>query len=111
MTTGAVVAAAALVFTPKLVKPFDDEYFKLGYAYHTQAKVADAERSYLESLRINLRNISAQKNLAVLHGERGDVERARSAWERVLELASDPGHARYADEARSNLARLEARPR
>ncbi|HJZ85276.1 MAG TPA: glycosyltransferase family 39 protein [Polyangia bacterium] len=104
----ALVPACALALAPKLPKPLDDEYFKLGYAYHVQAQPEAAERAYRQALSLNPDHISAHKNLGVLYQGRGDRTRARVEWSTVARLAQATGQAAYGEDARRHLAALEA---
>jgi tetratricopeptide (TPR) repeat protein len=45
---------------------FDDEYFKLGYAYHVQQRTEEAKSAYKRALEINPTHPSALKNLKAL---------------------------------------------
>ena len=93
---------------PKLHKPFDDEYFKLGYAYHVEGDLAQAEASYQRALSINDANISAHKNLAQLYQRNGRLSDARPHWHRVHALGEQRGLPRYVQKARQALDAIEA---
>ena len=75
---------------------FDDQWFKLGYAYHLAGDVGSAERCYLRAGH----DLSAEKNLAMLYDQLGRSDEARATW---LRLADD-AHA-AGDTTREALAR------
>lgn len=95
-----VIAGLVIALWPKLDKPFDDEWFKLGFAYHQQGDLDDAASSYLEALAINGDNISAHNNLATLYQtlERRDL--AEAEWLEVARI----GEQRDLDEHRRRAA-------
>lgn len=101
-SAAALAALALVVHWPKFPKPFDDEWFKLGYAYHVQGKLEHAETAYRRALAINAANLSARKNLALLLEARGDPA-ARAEWERLYEVARQKGATHHAEEARRRL--------
>lgn len=105
-----LIAAIPIVFASKLPRPLDDEYFKLGYAYHVQRDLDAAEASYLRALAINEDNASAHKNLARLYEARGEIGRARAHWRRVATIGRRRGSTRHVDEAQRALARLSGGP-
>lgn len=104
----ALAIGTALTFAPKLPKPFDDEYFKLGYAYHVQGDLAGAEAAYLEALSIRQDNISAHKNLARLYESAGDLSLAHEHWSFVASIAAKRGQEQYRSQAAYELRRLES---
>lgn len=101
-----VAVGAAIAYASKLPKPYDDEYFKLGYAYHLRGSLRDAEAAYLDALAINRRNISAHKNLASLYETIGDRAGAQVHWTEVLRLAEATGDRERAAVARHHLDAL-----
>lgn len=105
-----VALAAAVVFWPKLPTLFDDQYFKLGFAWHVQGHLPEAEDAYRNALRLTPTHLSARKNLAMLLESRGDLDGARREWEALLRVAPTqlPTGARYLDEAREHLRTLGA---
>jgi tetratricopeptide (TPR) repeat protein len=96
---------------PKLSKPFDDEYFKLGYAYHRAGALAHAEASYRQALTINDNNISAHKNLAQLYQSIGRFDAAIIHWRRVRALGERGDLPHYVEEAQEALDAIESRAR
>jgi 4-amino-4-deoxy-L-arabinose transferase-like glycosyltransferase len=103
--------AAVFVFWPKLPKPFDDEYFKLGYAYHVQGETAAAADAYQRALEINPQSLSARKNLAVLLEQVADRDHAAQEWRALLERARAARQSAYEEVARRHLDALASPPR
>jgi 4-amino-4-deoxy-L-arabinose transferase-like glycosyltransferase len=108
LTVAAIAAISVLVLTPKLPKAFDDEWFKLGYAYHVQGRDAEAEHAYAEALLIAPENPSALKNLAVLNESMGRPERARVLWMRLLDIATRRALPEYVETATRRLRAIGA---
>jgi 4-amino-4-deoxy-L-arabinose transferase-like glycosyltransferase len=104
---GVLLLGTWIAAAPKLHKPFDDEYFKLGYAYHVSGDLPQAEASYQRALSINDANISAHKNLAQLYQRNGRSSDAQPHWERVYALGEQRGLPRYVQEARHALDAIE----
>jgi tetratricopeptide (TPR) repeat protein len=50
---------------------YSETYNQLGYLYLVQKKFDKAENMYLKALELNLYNINAKKNLALLYGGLG----------------------------------------
>ena len=98
-----VALASVVVFTPKLPKPFDDEWFKLGYAYQVQGRLGEAENAYARALAIDSENPSALKNLAILNETTGRPDRAAVLWNRLIDVAGRRSLPEYADTARRHL--------
>jgi tetratricopeptide (TPR) repeat protein len=101
-SAGALLIALPIVFWPKLPKAFDDEWFKLGYAYHVEGDVEQAEQAYLRALAINAGNISAHKNLAAIYTASAAPDRARAHWQAVWKLAERrklPAYMQQAEQA------------
>ena len=86
---------------------FDDEYFKLGYAYHIQHNLKQAEINYKKSLAINNQFISAHKNLAMLYESIGQHQEALKHWQIVLNLAEQRKDDQYIKEAQKYLKHLQ----
>lgn len=91
------------VVAPKFPKPSDDEWYKLGVAWHRQARLAEAEGCYHRALAINAHNVSARKNLAMLFEARGELDAAHAEWLRLLETARARALPAYEREARAHL--------
>ena len=53
--------------------------------------IQDAANAYQQAVKLRLNGVEALGNLAIVLHENDDLDRAREAYERVLEL--DPGHA------------------
>jgi tetratricopeptide (TPR) repeat protein len=100
---GALAAAAVLALAPKLEIPFDQGYFKLGYAYQVQGQLDAAERSYEQALLSNPGYLSALNNLAMLSEKRGNRERAQLLWHELYRQASQTGEQVYVDAARQHI--------
>ncbi|MCB9640933.1 MAG: glycosyltransferase family 39 protein [Myxococcales bacterium] len=79
------IAAYPLVYTAKLERSLAEEYFKLGYAYHVQGRLAKAERSYLKALQHDAQHLSSHKNLARLYETSQRNDEARFHWQQLLE--------------------------
>ncbi len=103
--TPLVLAGIVVTVWPKLPKPFDDEYFKLGYAYHVQNHYAAAGDAYQKAIAINPNNISAHKNLAQLFERIGDIASAQAQWRIVGNLGQKLKRPRYTRDAETNLAK------
>src|SRR5262249_22523886 len=103
----ALVPTCLLVFAPQFPKPFDDEFFKLGYAYHVQGRLPEAEQAYDRALAINPDNLSARKNRAVLLEQRSERQRAYNEWRDILERAQRLREPAYAKTAQKHLAALQ----
>lgn len=97
-----------LVHWPKLPRPFDDEWFKLGYAYHLQKQLPKAADAYRKALAINGGNLSARKNLAFLLETEGRTAEARAEWQKLGTHAGRLGSAgaAYVETARQHLKGL-----
>lgn len=105
----AVALTVPLVAAPKVPKPWDDEWYKLGYAYHRQGRLMAAEHAYREALRIAPDHLSAHKNLAILRETLGDTTAARREWQAVLRIATATHRANYITESTAHLRALEGR--
>jgi len=76
-------------------------YFNnLGVLYYTQGRPEEAEKHYLEALRINPNHAEAHYNLGVLYYKQGEYEKAEQQY--LEALRSNPNHA----EAHYNLGVL-----
>ena len=107
----ALAGGAILVNLQLLDKPFDDEYFKLGYAYHMQGDVEAAAFNYQAALAINPENISAHKNMAMLlENEAAGSGRAKAEaighWRMVEKLARRWKDEKRLREAQNHLERM-----
>ncbi len=107
----AALAVLPVVLAPKLPKVFDDEWFKLGFAYHRQNQLTEAEGAYRTAIALEPSNLSAHKNLAVLRGNLGDREDSRVHWEAVLHIARARQLSSAAREARDALNALNGMAR
>lgn len=102
----ALVATLPVVFTAKVPKPFDDEWYKLGVAYHRQGRLTEAEHAYQQALRIEPDHLSAHKNRALLREALGDAAIARAEWQAVLRIARATSRPQYVAEATEHLRAL-----
>jgi tetratricopeptide (TPR) repeat protein len=102
----ALVATLPVVFAAKVPKPFDDEWYKLGVAYHRQGRLTEAEHAYQQALRIEPDHLSAHKNRALLREARGDATTARAEWQAVLRIARATSRPQYVAEATEHLRAL-----
>ncbi|MEI7894364.1 MAG: glycosyltransferase family 39 protein [Myxococcales bacterium] len=103
IVAGGVVLARA----EKLPKPFDDEYFKLGYVYHVDGRFVEAERAYKAALALNQDNLSAHNNLASLYDTIGNIVAAKEHWLATQRIAISTGHPVELERARRQLLREE----
>ncbi len=106
LAVSAAILALSLpiISNSRLPKQFDEEYFRLGYAYQIQGEPVEAKSAYLEAIEINGDHISAHKNLAHVYFELGDQERSKAQWRRVGELGLKQNRPRHVDNARRALA-------
>ncbi len=68
-----------------------DARLELGVLYFNQARVAEAEEQWLEVTQLDPQNLEAWYNLGFVYlsASPADMEGARNAWERVVEIAPD----------------------
>jgi tetratricopeptide (TPR) repeat protein len=100
-----------LTFMPTgFAERLDDEYFKLGYAYHVEGDLDAAQQAYRQALAENPENLSARGRLAQLYEQRGDLRAAVVEWVHVGRIANRLGALRYEREARDQLRRLGVVP-
>ena len=103
----ALLAMLVIGLVPKLEKPLDDEYFKLGYAYHVQHKLPQAEQEYRTALQLNRDNASAAKNLASLLEQQGRFHDSAIQWKVVEEQARRNRWESRLRQATAQIQRLE----
>ncbi len=103
VVAGGVVLAQA----EKLPKAFDDEYFKLGYVYHVDGRLVDAERCYRAALALNAENLHAHNNLASLYDTIGNKAAAKEHWLATERIAQATGQSRQLERARRQLSGQE----
>ncbi len=76
-------------------RPHDaDAHYNVGLAQTELGQMAEARRSYIRSLKINRRHVSALHNLALVELRSGRHKRAATLLCKVLDLSS--GHPRAA---------------
>lgn len=99
----ALAATLPVVFTAKVPKPFDDEWFKLGVAWHYTDRLDEAADCYRRALAIEPKNVSARKNLAILLDSRGQLADAEREWRLLLATARERHLPDYEREALAHL--------
>ncbi len=110
----AFIAALSLLFItfffsqrPMLYKGFQDEYYKLAYAYHVQQKFGKAEHYYLEALKLDPLHLSSLKNLALLYEWKKNPQKARKIWLKLIIAAQKKGAYSYFLLAQKHLSLLQ----
>jgi 4-amino-4-deoxy-L-arabinose transferase-like glycosyltransferase len=95
-----------LALAPTFAPNHDEEYFKMGYAWHVLGHLEKAKQAYFQALALNPEHISAHKNLARLYMTHGERHLAILHWRRILELANKKGLLERVHEATVNLQQL-----
>jgi tetratricopeptide (TPR) repeat protein len=79
-------------------------HFAVGNSYFYLQRYSDASKAFEDVMKYNRTHTKAQYSLAVCYEKMGQVEKARAAWQRYLEIDSD---SMWATEARKHLDNLE----
>lgn len=101
--SAALAAGTVLALAPKLPKSDDDEYWKLGLAYHLDGRLSDAEEAYRNTLALKPDHLGARRNLALLLERSDRRELARAEWQALVESAVRMGNESEAADARAHL--------
>lgn len=86
-------------------RPKKAEYhFALGNSHFYLEDYRDASKAFEDVMSLDKIHAKAQYSLAVCYEKMGDVDKARAAWQRYLEIDA---HSVWATEARKRLNELE----
>jgi tetratricopeptide (TPR) repeat protein len=81
----------------------EDVLFSLSYIYYNQKNLSKAEEYTSEVLALDKNNLEANYNLGAIAASRGDKEKARQIWNKLI---SDHPGSEIAQLAKSSLQKL-----